>query len=583
MPEEVTLTVNGKKLLDEVEDLLSVVVDTGLNMPLMFSIELNVRLDEETGKVQYIDDTDRFVPGQEVEIKIETDELADEPGTVVGVFKGEIVALEPRFNEGGGASLLIRGYDKAHRLTRGRKTVTYLDQKDSDIAKTLAGNAGLSPEADATATTHDYVLQDNETDWEFLVSRARRNGFCVYCEDQKLYFKKEPPGGEAAKLVWGLNLRKFNSRVSTAGQVSEVVVRGWDPNTQKPIVGKATSLKADQPKPGGGEKGPDVAKSGFGAAEEVVVELPVADQGEAQALAQGIFDEIGRGFIEADCESMGDPRIRAGVLVTLENLGQRFSGEYRVTRAVHRYERGSLSTEFSIGGRHVTTIAGLLEAKKNGRGMQPPVLAQVTNIEDPDVLGRVKVKIPSLGETAETWWARTVAPGGGEERGMQWGPEVNDEVLVVFENGDVHRPLVLGGLWSLKSEPPDESRRMAGGVVKTRVLKSRSGHVVILDDSDGAQKIIIRDWTEENEIVIDSAENSITVKAAKDITIEPTGKALVVGMDIELTATSSFKLEAGGASMKVGASGVEIDNGQGASIKLSGPSVSINNGALEVM
>ena len=82
MAEEVYLTVNGQRLRDEMDDLLSVVVDTSLNMPSMFSIELNVQLDDNTGKVLYIDDTDKFVPGQEVEIKIETDELADEPAAI---------------------------------------------------------------------------------------------------------------------------------------------------------------------------------------------------------------------------------------------------------------------------------------------------------------------------------------------------------------------------------------------------------------------------------------------------------------------------------------------------------------------
>ncbi len=545
MPEEVYLKVNGKNLDPyEMEDLLSVVVDTSLNMPSMFSILLNVSLDVETAKVQYIDDEDKFVPGQEVEIKIATDELADEPNPVEAVFKGEIVALEPRFNEGGGASLLIRAYDRSHRLTRGRKTVPYLDQKDSDIAKKLAGNAGLSPEVDATTTTHDYVLQDNETDWEFLVSRARRNGFCVYCEDNKLYFKKEPPGGEAVALVWGQNLRKFDSRVSTAGQVSEVVVRGWDPNTKKPIVGKATSLKEDQPKPGGGEKGPDVAKSGFGKAEGVVVERPVADQDEAQALAQGILDEIGRGFIEADCESMGDPRIRAGVLVSLENLGQRFSGKYRVTRAVHRYERGSLTTEFSIGGRHVTTIAGLLEAKRNGSGPQPPVMGIVTNIDDPKMLGRVKVKIPSFKPYKDAEidldWARVAAPMAGAERGMFYLPEIDDEVFIAFELGDVHRPVVVGGMWNSKDKPPEGTGPVVdGGKVCQRILRSRSGHVIILNDKDGEEQIIIRDKTEKNEIVIDSANNTITVRADKDITIEAKGK-------MDLTSTGDMTLKSDG-------------------------------------
>jgi uncharacterized protein involved in type VI secretion and phage assembly len=195
----------------------------------------------------------------------------------------------------------------------------------------------------------------------------------------------------------------------------------------------------------------------------------------------------------------------------------------------------------------------VLEGRRNGGGMQAPVLGVVTNLDDPDRLGRVKVKIPSLGEGIESWWARLVVPGGGQERGLWWSPEINDEVLVVFEYGDVHRPLVIGGLWSNPNKPPvDFDDAIGNGKVNQRVFKTRVGHTIILDDTDGMEQIVIRDKTGVNEIVIDSAANTLTMKAEADIVIEAlgnmtlksTGDMNLEGNNVNVKATTNGKFEA---------------------------------------
>ena len=224
----------------------------------------------------------------------------------------------------------------------------------------------------------------------------------------------------------------------------------------------------------------------------------------------------------------------------------------------------------------------------------------VTNVDDSDDNGRVKVKIPSLKNDEETTWARMVAPGAGSKRGIQWLPEVNDEVLVAFEHGDIDRPLILGGLWSDKNGlPMPNSECIGGGIVNQRVIRSRSGHVIILDDSDGAELIKVCDKTGNNEIVVDSASNSMTVKADKDITIEAKGKINIKssngdlsleGKNLKIATMQNFTVEAtGSCNIKStqnctveGTAGLTMKNATGAQIAMSGPSVNVNNGALEV-
>jgi uncharacterized protein involved in type VI secretion and phage assembly len=167
------------------------------------------------------------------------------------------------------------------------------------------------------------------------------------------------------------------------------------------------------------------------------------------------------------------------------------------------------------------------------------VVGLVTNNQDPDQLGRVKVKFPWLGDNDESAWARIAAPMAGDNRGVYMLPEVNDEVLVVFEHGDPRFPYVLGSLWNGSDKPPETN---ADGDNAVRLIRSRSGHVIRLTDSSGGEKIEIVDKTGSNSLVIDSASNTITISA-------PQGKIRLSALQIEIEATGDATLK--GALVKI--------------------------------
>src|SRR5215471_12325471 len=137
------------------------------------------------------------------------------------------------------------------------------------------------------------------------------------------------------------------------------------------------------------------------------------------------------------------------------------------------------------------------------------VMGIVTNNQDPDKMGRVRVKFPWLSDDHESWWARIATPMAGPGRGIYFLPEVDDEVLIGFEHGDVRSPYVIGGLWNGKDAPPATND---DGKNNIRMIHSRSGHLVRLDDSDGDEKIEIIDKTGNNSITITSSDNSITIQ-----------------------------------------------------------------------
>jgi uncharacterized protein involved in type VI secretion and phage assembly len=193
------------------------------------------------------------------------------------------------------------------------------------------------------------------------------------------------------------------------------------------------------------------------------------------------------------------------------------------------------------------------------------VTGVVTNNEDPQGLGRVKLKFPWLSEQDESWWARTAVLMGGPERGTYFLPEVDDEVLVAFEHGDTRFPYVLGTLWNASARPPETNK---SGTNDRRVIHSRSGHIIRLDDTDGAEKIEIIDSTGSNSITIDSAEKTITIAADADLIIQSANGKLVLsaGNGVEITSQAGVKVQGS----------QDVDVKSAAQLNLNGSMVNIN-------
>jgi len=192
------------------------------------------------------------------------------------------------------------------------------------------------------------------------------------------------------------------------------------------------------------------------------------------------------------------------------------------------------------------------------------VVGLVTNNQDPEELGRVKVKFPWLSDTDEGHWARIAVPMAGSLRGFYFLPEVDDEVLVAFEQGDARFPFVVGALWNGKDKPPEKND---DGENNIRAIKSRSGHVIRLTDKDGSEKIEIIDKTGKNQIVFDTKNNTITIAADKDLTLAAeNGSIKLNAQKIEIASSADTKIKAG-AGMNVEAS---------ANMTIKGAMVNIN-------
>ena len=236
-------------------------------------------------------------------------------------------------------------------------------------------------------------------------------------------------------------------------------------------------------------------------------------------------------------------------MIEVSNVGDRFNGKYLVTGTTHRYT-ATTGYGCSLRAQHnpSSSLLSLINPHLSNPGNHAPALHMaigiVTDNQDPADLGRVKIKLPTLADDQTTFWSRVAAPGAGAERGMQFIPEVEDEVLIGFPFGDISTPIVIGGLWNGVDKPPlTTSKAIVGGKVEKRVIKSRTGHTITLDDASSGGGITIED-PKGNKIFLDTQKNSLFIEVQKDLEIKAQGNIKIAAQgQLEITAAAGAKIE----------------------------------------
>ncbi|MDP2315436.1 MAG: phage baseplate assembly protein V [Pseudomonadota bacterium] len=176
-------------------------------------------------------------------------------------------------------------------------------------------------------------------------------------------------------------------------------------------------------------------------------------------------------------------------------------------------------------------------------GQMPGLVeALVTDNVDPEKLGRVRVKFPTLPDGPESWWARLAMPMAGQERGWMTIPEIGDEVIVSFVHGDHDNAIVLGSVYNGVDTPPYANE---DGKNNLRVFQSRSGHRLTFDDTAGEERIELITHNEEIRLIWDSKEKVLSVYSGKDIIVEAVETVSWKCKDFILDASNSISMKAG--------------------------------------
>lgn len=563
------IKVNGTPLKDDVDAKVeSVVVHDRLRMPDSFVITF--RDPDRT-----ILSKAKLVVGAEITIE------SGAPGveTPDELMAGEVTSIEAEYDRLG-TRVMVRGYDFLHRLSAGTHARTFENVSYADVVQKIAQEAGLTAEVDTTSGTLDHVIQPNVSDLHFIYALAARCGYTVGIEKKKLSFKRPtkastaPAGDDDTSnpliLTWGRRLLEFRARVSAVGQVKEVKVRGWDPKTQKAIIGQGragtntaqltTSVSA-------------LAKTSHGDA-FTVVNQPVATQGLADKLAEAVAEQIGSAAYEATALVVGSPKLKSGVAVKIREVDSELEGKWVITSARHEFGNGPYRTFLEFSGRQDRSLLGLAGGAGSNESLRTEfpgvVTAIVTDIKDDKQLGRVKVQYQWLGDKMVSFWARVARPSAGKDYGHLWFPDVDEEVLVAFEHGDVNYPIVIGSLWSEKNPPP---AAIAGKVENGKFLmhgfRSPAGHKILLSDDKDTTGISIKSADDKIVVVLDQKNQTL------DLTLD--GKTLTISSkgDLKLAADGEISIDSKKKVTIKGQTGIDIA-ASGGNTTIKGTKVAIN-------
>jgi uncharacterized protein involved in type VI secretion and phage assembly len=490
-----------------------------------------------------------FFIGDELEIQL-GEIAASSPSAV---FTGEVVTFEPEFTNAS-AMICVRAYDKSHRLHRNRRSATFQDMTLADVVRKIVNEGGLEAGTiDSTPTVHPFLQQSMESDLDFINRLAAlENCEFGFSEGRAFLQRQRNGGGSVPTLAWRRNVKSFKPRMSAAQQHDKVKVSSYDPVSRAAVVGEATQPGAI-PRPA--QEARDRAQA-FGSSELLVSDRVANTAEEARTIAQSTLDKLAGGSFEAEGTMEGDPAVKAGGKLKLEGFG-RFDGEHRLTSVTHVYGHGDFRTRFAISGRNPRTLTDVMRPKAerdwSAAGL---VVGLVTNIQDPEALGRVRVKFPALGDSIEGIWARVALPGAGPDAGMSFVPQIDDEVVVGFEHGDTRRPVVLGFLHNGQDKPHQNMRGDQDG-----------GSLVIYGRKDAEinlQKKLVITAKEAMTVTVEGGQdgqgdyklepaNSFEIKAGSTIKIESTGElTLKSSAGINVEAAGPLKLK--GATVDIEAS-----------------------------
>lgn len=545
-----TVEIDGQALSPSVAALIAeVTVDQDVHLPASFEIRFT-----DPGRTATEDVPVKIAS----RVKISSAPVNGDPAPVLS---GEVTALEAEYSQAG-SFLIVRGYDMAHRLHRGRKTRVFSQAMYSDVAQQIASDAGLDT-GTITPTTQvkDHVPQVDQSDWAFLRELADEIDYELSVVDGALNFNAPTAAanspGEGTygsrlplQLIFGEDLLEFQPRITAVGQVGTVEVRAWDGLNKQTLVGSAqtdsSSVAIDQ--------NPQKVSGLFGDAKLVSIEPRAIDQDSTDKRAARIAQQVGTTFAEATGVARGNPALQAGRAISVSTVGKPFIGSYTLTHTRQLFDQTGYKTQFVVSGRGDRSLLGLVRSGSAAAPAATPkisgiVMGLVSDTGDPKKLGRVKLQFPWLDDGYVSDWARVAMPGAGPNKGIVWMPEVGDEVVVAFEHGDVRQPVVLGGLWNSTDTAPPYG--VPNGQPNARALVSLKGHKLVMhDENDGAIEIATPKGL---SVVLDDDNGQITIKATggAKLSIEAEG-------DISISGGGNVQMKASGTLSLSGSGGVDL-------------------------
>lgn len=517
------------------------------------------------------------------------------------IWNGLVTGVQARIDEQAAYIVVVRGNSNTILMDGNPRNAMSQESKLSDVASKLIGDAGLTADVEATKTTYPFLYQDGESDYRFLRRSLATEGKYLFWDgkDKKVLVKAKP-SLDNLDLTMLNDLNDFSVEARMMPMKSAVTT--WDQKTAQVVLSSVTPEKKGPPLV---EKALKASDSNFNSVGDRWPETPGFDLSTLDEDSAGLARTLASRTVTGRGHSVRVD-VRAGVVVNVGGVSDKYSGKYLVTEVVHHIDSQGYRNEFRCLPQD---IAGPRRYPQPQRTQFR--VGRITNIEPGDNMGymaRVVWSYSHGGQDAgtESGWLRVLMPHAGADHGFAWLPELDDEVLVAFEGNDLSKGIILGSLYNGQNMGPAEE--IADGLPENnlKVITTRSGHKLTFCDEAGAEYIELVSSNAECSLKFDVAgpaiiihtegglkvtsteamsfesQDSITFKAGKDIELEATGdinststgKTVLKGSEVNTDAQMKSSLKAGmqvevkggAGTVKASVSGVDV---QGPLVKLN--------------
>ncbi|TPG45290.1 type VI secretion system tip protein VgrG [Flavobacterium pectinovorum] len=562
------ILIEGEEL-SKTYQVKSIVVQNEVNRIPMAQIVLT---DGEASERDFkLSNEDLLIPGKKIEI------TAGYHNDEETIYKGIVIKHSIKIKSGA-SLLIIECKDEAVKLTIGRKSKYFYDVKDSEAFEEIIDAYGLEKDVEATNFSHKELVQYNTSDWDFIVSRAQASGKLCFVENGKITISKPNVTAESVETVtFGSSLLDFDAEIDARNQFAKVSSYSWDYSNQELVEIEA--------------KDPSISLNGNLTASDLaetielenlelrhggnISDVELQDWADAKLLFQQLSKIRGR------VKFQGIPAVKPNTIITLEGVGDRFNGKAYITGVFHEISEGNWTIDAQFGLNpewfsetydiHTPTGSGIIAAIK---GLHTGIVTQLES--DPNGEDRILVKIPIINNEEQGIWCRVATPDAGENRGIFFRPEIEDEVIIGFINEDPNNAIVLGMLHSSGKPAPitaSDDNHQKGIVTRSEMkvlfddekksigIETPAGKKITLDEDKGV--IVIED---ENSNVITIDSKGIKLESAGNIEFKATGDIKIEGTNVSIKASAQFKAE--------GSAGAELSSGAAAVLK--GSIVQIN-------
>jgi uncharacterized protein involved in type VI secretion and phage assembly len=442
---------------------------------------------------------DGLAPGTAIRIEVE--------GCATALFSGEVTAVEHVYTAARWLEVRIRAYDPLHRLQKRQTARALTDVDAAAVAREVLADAGIvaSVAAGGTAVVWPSLLQHDQTDFELLHEVCERTGLYFVLRGGTLHLLtlEGVSGGETPELTLGADLLEVTFELNAAPGCRRVVARGWDPGRALPL-----EARADVPRSGRVATA-RVALADVGATHDRLVGgVTGAGESHAQLIAQAELDRSVASELTLRGTAEGDPALRPGTAIKVAGVADRLAGTYILTEVIHTIdpETGYLAA-LSSGPPPPLVRPG-------GMGI---ALGKVSTVDDPDGLGRVRVRLPAFGGI-ETGWIQVLGLGAGAKKGLCVLPDTDDQVLVSLLRGDLGQAIVLGGLYGDANPDPG----VEGGNVRRFSLQTAGGQRLFFDDKRRTLRI-----SDAAGSHFEIGPDGVSLHSKVPLTIEAPGTSLV--------------------------------------------------------